>query len=74
MWDAFLNAVTLFLKGKLFRDFNQVVKQTLIGNAVGAVLMIVLAKVGLPLYVVIPLVSIVAGALQPWLFKDLKYA
>jgi len=74
MWDAFLNAVTLFLKGKLFRDFNQVVKQTLIGNAVGAVLMIVLAKIGLPLYVVIPLVSIVAGALQPWLFKDLKYA
>lgn len=74
MFDAFLDALKLFLKGKLFRDFNQVVKQTLIGNAVAAVLMIVLAKVGLPLYVVVPLVSIIAGALQPWLFKDLKYA
>ncbi len=74
MWEAFLNALTLFMKGKLFRDFNQVVKQTLIGNAVAVVLLIVLAKVGLPLYVAVPLVGIIAGALQPWLFKDLKYA
>lgn len=74
MWDAFVNALTLFIKGKLFRDFNAVVKQTLIGNAVGAILLILLAKVGLPLYVSVPLVGIVAGALQPWLFKDLKYA
>ena len=74
MWDAFSNALSLFVKGKLFRDFNQVVKQTLIGNAVAAVLLIVLAKVGLPLYVTVPLVGIIAGALQPWLFKDLKYA
>ncbi len=74
MWDAFLNAVTLFFKGKLFRDFGEVVKKTLIGNVVAAILLIVLAKLGLPLYVVIPIVGIVAGALQPWLFKDLKYA
>lgn len=74
MWDAFLNAFGLFVRGKLFRDFNQVVKQTLIGTAVAATLMIVLAKIGLPLYIVVPVVSIVAGALQPWLFKDLKYA
>ncbi|MFN8553131.1 MAG: hypothetical protein U0103_16785 [Candidatus Obscuribacterales bacterium] len=74
MWDAFLDALKLFVKGKLFRDFNQVVRQTLIGNAVAAVLIIVLAKLGLPLYIAVPLVSIIAGALQPWLFKDLKYA
>ncbi|HEY9732515.1 MAG TPA: hypothetical protein V6C89_11425 [Drouetiella sp.] len=74
MWDAFSNAFGLFIRGKLFRDFNQVVKQTLIGVAVAGVLMVILAKIGLPLFVVVPLVSIVAGALQPWLFKDLKYA
>jgi hypothetical protein len=74
MFDAFLDALKLFVRGKLFRDFPSVVKRTLIGNAIAAVLLIVLAKVGLPLYVVIPIASIVAGALQPWLFKDLKYA
>ncbi len=74
MWDAFLNAATLFCKGKLFRDFGAVVKQTLIGNAVAAILLIVLVKLGLPLWIVVPIASIVSGALQPWLFKDLKYA
>ncbi len=74
MWDAFKDAATLFLKGKLFRDFGSVVKLTLIGNAVAAILLIVLVKLSLPLWIVIPVVSLVAGALQPWLFKDLKYA
>jgi hypothetical protein len=74
MWDSFTNAATLFFKGKLFRDFNDVVKRTLIGNAIALVLLVVLAKLGLPLWVVIPVASVVAGALQPWLFKDLKYA
>jgi hypothetical protein len=74
MWESFSNAAILFFRGKLFRNLNDVIKQTLIGNAVAAVLLIVLAKLGLPLWVVVPVVSIVAGALQPWLFKDLKYA
>jgi hypothetical protein len=74
MWESFTNAATLFFKGKLFRDFNDVIKRTLIGNAVALVLLVVLAKLGLPLWVVILIASVVAGALQPWLFKDLKYA
>jgi len=74
MWDTFLNAVMLFLKGKLFRDPGAVVRQTLIGNAIAAVLVVVLAKLGLSLLVVVPIVGIISGAIQPWLFKDLKYA
>jgi hypothetical protein len=74
MWDSFTNAATLFFKGKLFRDFNDVVKRTLIGNAIALVLLVVLAKLGLPLWAVIVVSSVVAGAVQPWLFKDLKYA
>ncbi len=64
----------LFVKGKLFRDFGQVVRKTLIGNAIAAVLLVAVVKLGLPLYAGIILASLIAGALQPWLFKDLKYA
>jgi hypothetical protein len=74
MWDMFSNAVTLFARGKLFRDFNQVVKQTLIGNLIAFVLVVALAKIGLPLWAAVVVSGLISGAAQPYLFKDLKYA
>ena len=74
MLDSLSDVFTLFIRGKLFRDFGNVVQQTLIGNFLAAVILIVLAKSGIPLWVDISVASIVAGAMQPWLFKDIKFA
>jgi len=74
MWRAFLDTVALFLKGKLFRDVKMVIRQALIGNAIAAALVIGLAKIGIPLFLAIIVGAVVSGAMQPWLFKDLKYA
>ena len=61
MWDMFLNSMKLFFKGKLFRESKQVLRQWLIGLAVAVVKLVLL-------------VSLAVGALQPWLFRNLKYA
>lgn len=73
MWSMFLNSFKLFCKGKLFREPLEVFKQWLIGFVASAVLLIVLVKLGLALWLALVLVAIGVGALQPWLFRDLKY-
>lgn len=73
MWDMFLNSFKLFLKGKLFREPRQVLTKWFIGFALALVLLLVLAKAGVPLWLTIVIASFGAGALQPYLFKDLKY-
>jgi hypothetical protein len=70
----FTNAVVLFCRGKLFRDFNKVVERTLIGNLIAIVLVVGLAKLGLALWIAVLVAAVISGAAQPWLFKDLKYA
>lgn len=74
MFEMFLNSATLFMKGKLFRDIDSVFKKAYIGMAIAAFLVIFLAKIGLPLWLAIILASLISGGIQPYLFKDLKYA
>ncbi|WP_428420353.1 hypothetical protein [Methylibium sp.] len=73
MLDMFLNSVRLFVAGKLFRDGRAVLVQWLKGFAVCLALLLVLGWWVSPLVGVV-VASLVGGALQPLLFKDLKYA
>lgn len=74
MWDMFFNSLKLFLKGKLFRDPMQVARQWLIGFVVAAVVLPLLVKLGVSLWLAVVVVAFGTGALQPWLFRNLKYA
>ena len=74
MWDMFLNSLKLFFRGKLFREPKQVLRQWLIGLLVALMTLVILVKLGLATWLAVLLVSVAVGALQPWLFKDLKYA
>ncbi|QAZ39053.1 hypothetical protein C1M51_06170 [Methylibium sp. Pch-M] len=73
MLDMFINSVRLFLAGKLFRDGRAVLTQWLKGFAVSLALMLALGWWVSPLVGVV-VTALVGGALQPLLFKDLKYA
>lgn len=73
MWVMFTNSLRLFLKGKLFREPRMVLRQWLIGVAATLVALVVLVKLGVPLWLAVLLASLGGGALQPFLFKDLKY-
>jgi hypothetical protein len=70
--QMFSSSVQLFLRGKLFRDGRQVLSQWLKGFLLTLGLLLVAGWVINPLVGVI-LGSLVGGALQPYLFKDLKY-
>lgn len=72
MLQMFMNSVRLFLRGKLFRDNGTVFRQWLKGFALTlAVFLAVRFVAGAVTGVVIA--SLLGGAAQPWLFKDLKY-
>lgn len=74
MWTIFFNSLKLFFKGKLFREPVQVARQWLIGMAVAVVMLLVLVKLGVVLWLAVVVVALGTGALQPWLFRKLKYA
>ena len=73
MWDMFLNSSRLFFRGKLFRDPREVLKKWLIGFAVALVSLVAFKWIGLPLWLAVTASALGAGALQPYLFRDLKY-
>jgi hypothetical protein len=68
----FTCSVQLFLRGKLFRDGRQVFSQWLKGFLLTLGLLLAVGWMFNPLMGVI-LGSLVGGALQPYLFKDLKF-
>ena len=74
MIDMFFNSVSLFLKGKLFKDVSKVFRQVLVGMAITAGICLGLSIAGIPMVFAVLAGALIGGAVQPWLFKDLKYA
>jgi hypothetical protein len=74
MWPMFTNSFRLFLKGRLFRDPRAVAQRWLIGFAIALVAVVALRTLGAPVWLAVALPSVAVGLLQPYLFRDLKYA
>ncbi len=74
MLDMFKNSATLFLQGRLFQDLSSVLRQLAIGIVIAVVLLVVLVKLGLSVGLAAIISAAITGAVQPYLFKDLKYA
>lgn len=73
MFDMFWNSVLLFCKGKLFQDTTKVMMLVGFGVLICAVSFVILLKMGLALWLSVVITSLIVGALQPRLFRDLKY-
>lgn len=81
MWSMATNAIRLFMQGRLFRESGKVFRQVLIGAVFTAIIMAAaaaaLAFAGLGLeaaWIASGIAGFLGGMLQPYLFKDLKYA
>ncbi len=68
-----IESAKLLFAGKLFRDNAKSMRQLAIGAGIGA-LVIVILGLFLPLWLAALVGGAVSGAMQPILFKDLKYA
>jgi len=73
VWEMAQSSITLFFRGRLFADPTMVARQLAIGAIVTAILLIVIAKIGAPLWLAALVAGVIGGGLQPYLFKDLRY-
>lgn len=75
MFDSELisDTIELLLQGRLFRDFGFVIRQGLIGVVIAAVLLWVMVKVGVSVTIAVLATAVLAGLIQPYLFKDIKF-
>lgn len=67
-----IDSAKLFFTGKLFQNYPLMFRQILIGSGAGAIALILAAQF-LPVWMAALIGGMVAGALQPVLFKDLRY-
>ena len=74
MWAMAQNSIQLFFRGKLFAEPGKAMLQLLVGVLVTAILFVVLAKLGAPLWLAALIAALIGGALQPYLFRNLRYA
>jgi hypothetical protein len=68
-----LTSITLFFQGRLFADPGKVYQQIALGALVTIIVLIGAAKFGAPLWAATSMAGFVGGALQPYLFKNLRY-
>jgi hypothetical protein len=73
MWAAAKTSITLLFQGRLLADPGKVCRQLALGVAVTAAILCVGVKLGAPIWVAALAAGLIGGALQPYLFKDLRY-
>jgi hypothetical protein len=73
MWDMALTSMKLFVAGKLFQRPWSVAGKSAIGAALTAAATVGLVLAGLHPATAAAAAGLAGGALQPYLFKDLKY-
>lgn len=73
MWDMARESMILFLRGKLFADPRHAFGLMAVGLGLTAAAFIGAVKLGAPLMVAAPITAFLGGALQPRLYKNLKY-
>ncbi len=83
MWDMAVNSMILFARGKLFKNLGSVMLKAILGILITAILFVATVyylshgigwtSVG-HIYASAFIAALIGGAIQPFLFKDLKYA
>lgn len=73
MWDMAKHSIISFFQGRLFANPGLVYRQIAIGAIIAAAILFGLAKLGVNPIVAAAVAGFVGGALQPFLFKNLKY-
>ena len=73
MWTVAKSSIVLLFQGRLLADPTKVSRQWAIGSAVTAAILFVGVEVGAPIWIAGLTAGLIGGALQPYLFKDLRY-
>ena len=67
------NAIVLCVQGRLFAHPGKVYRQLAIGISATAIILFVAASIGAPPWIAALGAGLLGGALQPYLFRNLRY-
>jgi hypothetical protein len=67
------SSMNLFFRGKLFADPTMVLRQLAFGIIATVVVLVAAVGIGTPLWLAALIAGLIGGAVQPYLFKDLRY-
>ncbi len=67
------SSMILFFRGKLFADPAMALRQNAFGVIAAVVVLIAAVEIGAPFWLGVLVAGLIGGALQPYLFKDLRY-
>lgn len=73
MFEIAKHSLGLMARGKLFAEPAKVYRQAALGAIATALLLIALAVLGAPLWAAALIAGFTGGALQPYLFRNLRY-
>jgi hypothetical protein len=73
VFDTVLSSVGLFFSGKLFQDTALATRLLLAGALLGAVVTVGLGLF-VPLWAAAVAGGLASGLVQPWLYRNIKYA
>jgi hypothetical protein len=73
MFELIRNALSLCLSGKAFRDYRYLSRRLIIGAGFTALVMAVLSLLMDSPIAVAAIAGFAGGALQPFLFQDVRY-
>ncbi len=73
MLEMVKSSVGLFFKGKLFAEPLKAYTQLAIGIVIGALALMATSKLGFAAVPSAAIGGLIAGALQPYLFRNLRY-
>lgn len=73
MFEMFKSSIGLFFRGKLFAEPQKAYAQLALGIVAGAIVLVVARKLGFAAVPSAVIAGAVSGALQPYLFRNLRY-
>jgi hypothetical protein len=74
MWTMATSAMSLFFRGRLFAEPGKAYLLVALGGALTAAIFLALAFAGLPVLAAAAIAGFLGGGLQPFLFKNIRYA
>ncbi|QCI79839.1 hypothetical protein E6W36_10965 [Hankyongella ginsenosidimutans] len=73
MFETVMGSAKLFFQGKLFRDTGLAIRLLLLGALIAAAVTVAVGLV-LPVWAAGIAGGFVGGGVQPWLYRNIKYA
>jgi hypothetical protein len=73
MFDTLITSTKLFFQGKLFQDTALAIRLLVMGMVAAAAVTFLVGMVA-PLWGAATAGGVVGGLLQPWLYRNIKYA